>query len=186
MWYQTLERFLCTMSVPAGRWRALCWRLRGLRAGAKASFGARTKILLPWRLSMGLRCVFESDLTIKLVGIDARLEFGDHCYVGRFTQFDLSSACRIGNHVLIATGCLIVDHNHGLARTARIDQQPCSGQPITIGDDAWIGAHAVVLSGVTIGRGAVIGANACVTKNVPDYAIAAGVPARVIGYRSES
>ena len=186
MWYQAIERLINSVSLLAGRWRAFCWRLSGVHTGAKARFGARTKILQPWRLTAGLRCVFESDLTIKLVGPDGRIEFGDHCYVGRFSQFDLSSRCRIGNHVLIAPGCLFVDHNHGLSRTARIDQQPCAGHPITIGDDAWIGANAVVLSGVTIGQGAVIGANACVTKSVPEYAIVAGVPAKVIGNRVES
>lgn len=54
---------------------------------------------------------------------------------------------------------------------------------ITVGDDVWIGCNALVLDGVTIGQGAVIAAGAIVTKDVPPYAIVAGIPAKVIKYR---
>lgn len=55
--------------------------------------------------------------------------------------------------------------------------------PIEIGNDVWIGARSVILSGVKIGNGAIIAANSVVTKDIPEYAIAAGVPAKVIGQR---
>lgn len=51
---------------------------------------------------------------------------------------------------------------------------------IVIGDNVWIGEKAAILAGVTIGEGAIIGANAVVTKNIPPYSIAAGIPARII------
>ena len=56
-------------------------------------------------------------------------------------------------------------------------------QEINIGNDVWIGERAMILNGVTIGDGAVIGAGAVVTKDIPPYAVAAGVPARVVKYR---
>jgi acetyltransferase-like isoleucine patch superfamily enzyme len=56
-------------------------------------------------------------------------------------------------------------------------------RPVTIGDDCWIGAHVVIMSGITIGRGAVVGANAVVTRDVGPYTVVAGVPARQIGER---
>lgn len=58
-------------------------------------------------------------------------------------------------------------------------------QPVTIGNDVWIAAGAVITRGVRIGNGAVVAANAVVTRDVPDYAIVAGVPAKVIKYRFE-
>lgn len=56
-------------------------------------------------------------------------------------------------------------------------------QKVTIGDDAWIGTRVIILPGVSVGKGAIIGAGAVVTKDVPEYAVVAGVPAKVIKYR---
>jgi acetyltransferase-like isoleucine patch superfamily enzyme len=58
--------------------------------------------------------------------------------------------------------------------------------PVTIGDDVWIGAHAVINSGVAIGKGAVIGAGAVVASDVSEYMIVGGVPAKVIGNRKDN
>ena len=58
-------------------------------------------------------------------------------------------------------------------------------QPVTIMDDVWIGARAIILPGVTIGQGAIVAAGAVVTKDVPPFAIVGGVPARLIDYREE-
>ena len=68
--------------------------------------------------------------------------------------------------------------------------RPIKDQGVTlcethIGDNVWIGAKATVLCGLTLGSGVVVGANAVVTKDVPAYAMVAGVPARVIGYMCE-
>ncbi|WFG46850.1 hypothetical protein PaSha_17405 [Pseudonocardia alni] len=61
--------------------------------------------------------------------------------------------------------------------------QPGRPGDVDVGDDVWIGAHAVVTAGVSIGRGAVVGAGAVVTRDVPPSAIVGGVPAKVIGHR---
>ena len=78
---------------------------------------------------------------------------------------------------------ITVNHN-----TERIDipmreQGSLPPQKVTICDDVWIGARVIILPGVTIGKGSIIAAGAVVTKNVPEYAVVGGVPAKVIKYR---
>lgn len=61
-----------------------------------------------------------------------------------------------------------------------------SVEPVVIGDDVWIGTRVIILPGVKIGNGVIIAAGAVVTKDIPDYAVAGGVPAKVIKYRNNS
>jgi acetyltransferase-like isoleucine patch superfamily enzyme len=90
----------------------------------------------------------------------------------------------IGNNVLIAPRVSIMASMHNYSKKSElIRSQGTSGGDVVIGDDVWIGTNAVVLPGVHIGLGAVIGANAVVNKDIPQYAIAVGIPAKVIGYR---
>jgi acetyltransferase-like isoleucine patch superfamily enzyme len=93
---------------------------------------------------------------------------------------------RIGREVQIAPNCAFYPYDHSIAAGKRIKDQPLSTKGgIAIGDDAWIGYGAVILDGVNIGKGAVVGAGSVVRSNIPDGAIAAGVPARVIRMRTE-
>lgn len=181
---QCTDHIFSLAEVLICRMRALWWQSRGAELAGKCMFGARTRIIRPWRLVLGERSIVEPDVTIKIVHDTSTLRFGGYCYLGRFVQFDIAGDCSVGSHVLFATGTIVVDHNHGTSRDLRIDQQPCVTRPITIGDDVWFGAYSAVMPGVKIGRGAIIGAHACVTKDVPENAIMAGVPARIIGYRS--
>jgi acetyltransferase-like isoleucine patch superfamily enzyme len=92
----------------------------------------------------------------------------------------------IGDHVLIATSCVLVPSNHNFDDLEiPIQRQGLTCRGIKIEDDVWLGARVTVLDGVTIGRGAVIGAGAVVTRSIPPNAIAVGVPARVVGSRTD-
>jgi acetyltransferase-like isoleucine patch superfamily enzyme len=82
--------------------------------------------------------------------------------------------------------CHITDVNHGIEHGTPIRTQPLEDDPVKIGNDVWIGAGCSILPGVTIGNGAVIGARAVVTKDIPENAIAVGVPAKVLKYRSKT
>lgn len=87
----------------------------------------------------------------------------------------------IGNHVNLAQGITITALNHNFTDChLRIDQQGVSTRPVTIGDDVWIGANAVVLPGVNIGSHCVVAAGAVVNKDVPNGHLVAGVPAKII------
>jgi acetyltransferase-like isoleucine patch superfamily enzyme len=90
----------------------------------------------------------------------------------------------IGKRVEIAPRCAFYPYNHGTKLEENIRSQPVHTKGgIRIGDDAWLGYGVTVLDGVSIGKGAVIGAGSVVTKNVPDNAIAHGVPARIVAMR---
>lgn len=104
-------------------------------------------------------------------------------YINRLTMIDAHERVEIWSGCLIGPGCYITDANHGIAVDKAPAEQPCECRPTIIEDEVWLGAKVVVLAGVRIGRGAVVGAGAVVTKDVPAYAIAVGVPARVVGHR---
>jgi acetyltransferase-like isoleucine patch superfamily enzyme len=89
-----------------------------------------------------------------------------------------SALVTIGSRVLIAPNVTIVTERHGVEVQSRRDGIVYA-QPVTIGDDCWIGVNATILPGVTIGKGSVIGAGAVVTRDIPPFSLAWGVPARV-------
>lgn len=129
----------------------------------------------------------------KLVDV----EMGDFSYVGASSV----QYCTIGKYCSIAEGVKIGLGSHPLflesthpafystqspwknVITPNVCQEIVEYKRVLIGDDVWIGTNAMVLDGVRIGNHAVVGAGAVVTKDVPEYAIVAGVPARVIKYR---
>lgn len=88
---------------------------------------------------------------------------------------------KIGNNVILAQNIVVSGLNHGYEDVNRpIKEQACSVKLITIEDDCWIGANAVITAGITIGKHSVVAAGSVVTKSVPDYSIVAGNPARII------
>ena len=94
---------------------------------------------------------------------------------------------RIGNGVMIGAGASIVDTDFHPLAAGRRREQPAAGRsvPIEIGDECFIGMRAIVLKGSRIGRGAVVGAGSVVAGSVPEGAVVAGNPARVVGSATE-
>lgn len=114
-----------------------------------------------------------------------RCDYGYNIHVGDnfYANYDLIilDVCevRIGHNCFIAPRVSIFTAGHPLDAPTRISGLEI-GKPVTIGDNAWIGGHAVINPGVTMGNNVVIAAGAVVTKDVPDDVVVAGVPARVI------
>jgi acetyltransferase-like isoleucine patch superfamily enzyme len=111
---------------------------------------------------------------------------GEHSQINFNTVILGGEGVTIGDRVMIGPNCTLAASNHDYRQTdtpVRFAGALSDG-PIVIEDDVWLGASVVVTDGVTIGRGAVVGAGAVVTRDIPPMAIAAGVPAKVIGYRA--
>ncbi len=89
----------------------------------------------------------------------------------------------LGDNLLMGPGVKIFSSNHGHLKDSLINSQEWVEKNVVIGNDVWLGANVVVMPGVKIGDGAIIAAGAVVTKEIPSYSIAAGVPAQVIKLR---
>lgn len=121
--------------------------------------------------------------TKVVVSENAHLEVGDHSYVHCNSTVTCFEHISIGRDCAISWNTNILDGNsHDL--TVDGVARPWSA-PIAIADKVWIGAGAVVLSGLSIGSGAVVGAGSVVTKDVPERTVVAGNPARVIGKNAD-
>jgi acetyltransferase-like isoleucine patch superfamily enzyme len=109
----------------------------------------------------------------------------DRVFIGRCVEFNIQGRIQIGDDCLIASGCVFVDHDHGMDRTRPMRGQIQDVRPIRIGSNVWIGANAVILKGIEIGDGAVVGAGSIVTKSIPGDEIWCGNPARKLRERKQ-
>ena len=111
---------------------------------------------------------------------------GANTFLGEYVMIYGHGNVEIGENSLIAMHTCILSSNHTIPdKRTLIRSQKDILAPVKIGNDVWIGAGAKVLAGVYIGNGCVIGAGAVVTKSLPDYAVAVGVPAKIIYYRND-
>lgn len=169
------------------KWVVRSWRLK--KNNPTLSIGKYAEIV---------NCVFGYRNIVYGYSTVVNSEFGDYTYVGghsRVQYATIGKFCSIADGVKIGLGI----HPTHLKSTHPAFYSPQSHwkQDITpdlslniqeykrvvVGDDVWIGTNALVLDGVRIGNHAVIAAGAVVTKDVPEYAIVGGVPAKIINYR---
>ena len=166
--------------------------VRRRNPGARISSGA---VLEGWRkgqITLAPRAHVEHD-TMIAVGDDRNgygtLIVGSDTWIGPYNNFRLAggTTIRIGEGCLISQFCTIVAANHELSRRTRMRDASCNTtrSGVTIGDDVWLGAGAIVLPGVSIASGAVIAAGSVVTNAVGSFEIWGGNPARRIGERPE-
>jgi serine acetyltransferase len=112
------------------------------------------------------------------------LHIGSDTFIGHGCNFSIAESLHIGNHCLIGWGVRIADFDghpiDAAQRRAKVAVAANAIRPVSIGDDVWIGAQAIILKGVTVGHRSVIGAGSVVSRNVPADTVVAGSPARVV------
>jgi galactoside O-acetyltransferase len=182
------EGLLGAVPGRAGRLlRRLYYRRRFAACGARLSIGEHPEIACAHNIRLGERIYVDRGFVLRaceggsiVVGDD----FGANGNVRLIA--DCGGHVEVGDKVIVGPNVVIRASNHRIERTdVPIREQGHTGGRIEIGDDVWIGANVVILPGVRIGAHAVVGAGAVVTRSVPEYAVAAGVPARVIADRRE-
>ena len=116
---------------------------------------------------------------------DGDITLGDHVNIGFHSEIFSGSQVTVGRHGLFAAYTYLVGGGHEFEQAGvPVIEQERRSKGITLGENVWLGAGAKVLDGVTIGRDVVVGAGAVVTENLPDGAVAVGIPARVVRTRT--
>ena len=140
-------------------------------------------------ISIGHDCCFGEHLFLtawKLESeINSEITIGDNCSFGAYNHITASNRIVVGNGCLTGKWVTITDNSHGETDINSLQVRPTarpivSKGPVVIGNNVWIGDKATILPGVTIGDGAVIGSGAVVTKDVLQYSVVGGNPARVL------
>lgn len=136
--------------------------------------------------SVGKNCNFKSLRSIFLKSHNISL--GNNVWIGPNADFDGAGEIIIGDGVIFAPEVCIYSRTHNFnsddLKALPFDNVMLTA-PVVIKDYVWIGRKVIILPGVNIGKGAIIGAGAVVSKDIPDYAIAVGNPAKVVKYRNQ-
>ena len=163
-----------------------------LQKGRFRSWGKRSRVAIglrvscPWAIEIGEDVTISDHATLNVKDhrTDGRatLIIGDGAYIGRFVHINAWQDVVIEPYCMITHRVLLGDEDHAYEDVnipIRL-QGSRFGGAVRLKTGCWIGTGATILSGVTVGRNAVVAANSLVTKNVRDYAVVAGIPARII------
>lgn len=184
------------LRYPRLWWRALRAKARisssaiirgagNISIGAGCRIGRQVELNTPQgKINFGEQVSLGPYVIIESRGGEVRI--GDRTGIGPFCVLFGHGGLTIGKECMIASHVVFIPENHRFDRTdLPMREQGSTRQGIRIGDDVWLATRVVVLDGVNIGKGALIGAGAVVTRDIPPYAIAFGVPAKVVGYRAQ-
>jgi acetyltransferase-like isoleucine patch superfamily enzyme len=204
-WNNRIERKLQLLRGALIRWK-------GAKSGALFGVGVGTRIFYPGCLTVGndvtimdysyLHCLSVRGVKIgSNTSLDCNLwlhcggtwkdhehgffTIGENSFIGCNGVMGAGGGIQIGNNVLIGQNVNLHSENHIFTDKDRlIREQGVSYEGIIIEDDVWIGSKVTIVDGVKVGQGSIVGAGSVVTKSIPPYSIAVGVPAKVIGSRS--
>lgn len=141
----------------------------------------RTKIVLGNDVYISRLCRLSTGSSEDYIG---EVVIGDSVHIGQNCFIDGTGKLKIGKDSVLGPNVVFLTGNHEFKNpNMPIRLQGGIPMPIVIEEDVWLGANMIVLGDVTIGKGSVIGAGSVVTKDIPPYSVAVGVPAKVIGKR---
>lgn len=175
--------------------------------GSNVIFGQNVVLRHPHKIRIGSNVVIDDNCLLDAKGETNRgIAIGSGVFIGRNTilsckngdidvedganigfncELFSASHVRVGRDTLVAAYCYLIGGDHDFADSSRpVLEQTRRSAGVRVGTGAWLGAGAKILDGVTIGDRAIVGAAAVVREAVPDNAIAAGVPARIVGQRA--
>ncbi len=207
-YYELVNLLFCNMPSSLGFFlRRKCYRRMFRSVGSGLIIGRGVSIRHPGKITLGHRVGVDDNALLDASGMESEgitihdevivsrncmvqakigsTTIGARTEVGANTIISSISRVEIGKFGLIGPNCLIGGGHYKTDRTdiPMMDMGWASRGPLIIGDDVWLGTGVVVLDGVRIGNGCVVGAGAVVSKDLPDYAVAMGLPARIVRYR---
>jgi acetyltransferase-like isoleucine patch superfamily enzyme len=204
--YEFLTGLLGPMPGAAGYWlRARGWRGLFAGLGRGCAFGCGIALRSPGRITIGDRVMIDDLAVLDAKGEGSRIRLGNDILIGRntilscneavietgdlisigpFCFFASKGGIRLGSGVSIGSGTHLMAGGHvSEDPDAPVLKQARTALGITVEDNVWIGSGAKLLDGVSIGRNSIVAAGSVVSKDVPEYSIAMGNPARVVGKR---
>jgi acetyltransferase-like isoleucine patch superfamily enzyme len=166
--------------------------IEGLNAGSKTDIKGQIEIRKPGgKVNIGKGCLIEGLIATETDVTTVNI--GNNVYIGGGTIIDAVCSITIEDDVLISYECIIQDSDNHSSRYSQRKNDTADWKnnryhnwdvtpksPVKIAKGAWIGARVIILKGVRIGQGSIVGAGSVVTKDVPDWTIVGGNPAKVI------
>ena len=202
-----LERWINHFPFRGSMWYRWLFRLAGIQLGHNVQFLGKVNVKLrgaPQNIWIGDNVILGDgvdlrnrengkiqlkervylDRNVRVVAArDGRVEIGYGSEIGTNTTINSGGTTRIGEYCLIAGGVNINSSRHGIDRAAYVKAQPHSHGYVELGDDVWVGSGASIIMNTKIGNGVIVSSNSLVKGEFPEFAICAGVPAKVIRYR---
>ena len=174
------------------RFNRLLFRMKGVEFGRNMTIQGKVSLIGEGRITIGDNFYMSSGEHVNPIisnmqgaiftdNPEARINIGDNVGMSS-TRMLVSKSLTICNNVTIGSCVLIIDSDYHPMdyKERRVSNKGAKSAPIVIEEDAWIGAHSIILRGVTIGARSIIGAGSVVTKSIPADCIAAGNPCKVI------
>ena len=178
-----LRKIIWILKIP----RNIILSLRyGISPSKHVYFGKNVRIVNPQYVDMGGQVFIDDDVELcinqTMPGVTPKLLIGNRVHFGKMNRIGCDNKIVIEDDVLFAPHVHISDRNHGFEdiHTPISRQKVTSKGPVVIGAETWLGFGCQVMSGVKIGRHCVIAAGAIVVKDVPDYSVVGGNPAKIL------